>query len=35
VCVIVFAAVTLERRNANLIFWSPAGQFVVLAGLKG
>ena len=23
-----------ERKTANHIFWSPAGQFVVLAGLR-
>jgi translation initiation factor 3 subunit B len=26
---------TLERREVNHIFWSPTGQFVVLAGMKG
>jgi len=25
---------TLERRSANHLFWSPAGQFCVLAGLR-
>lgn len=25
---------TLERRQANHLFWSPAGQFIVLAGLR-
>ncbi|XP_062602695.1 eukaryotic translation initiation factor 3 subunit B-like [Saccostrea cucullata] len=25
---------TLERRQANHLFWSPTGQFIVLAGLR-
>ncbi|XP_069124801.1 eukaryotic translation initiation factor 3 subunit B-like [Argopecten irradians] len=25
---------TLERRTANHLFWSPTGQFIVLAGLR-
>nr|XP_011432969.2 eukaryotic translation initiation factor 3 subunit B [Crassostrea gigas] len=25
---------TLERKQANHLFWSPAGQFIVLAGLR-
>jgi translation initiation factor 3 subunit B len=26
--------VTLEKRPANYLFWSPAGRFIVLAGLR-
>jgi len=30
----VLSSGTLEKRAANHIFWSPLGQFVVLAGLN-
>jgi translation initiation factor 3 subunit B len=26
---------TLKGKQANALFWSPAGRFIVLAGLKG
>jgi len=26
---------TLEKRPANSLFWSPAGDFIILAGLRG
>jgi uncharacterized protein with WD repeat len=26
---------TLERKTVNFLYWSPKGQFVVLAGLRG
>ena len=26
---------TLERKSANFLYWSPKGQFIVLAGLRG
>ena len=25
---------TMDRRQANHLFWSPAGKFIVLAGLR-
>ena len=25
---------TLEKRQTNFLFWSPSGQFIVLAGLR-
>ena len=26
---------TLKGKQANALFWSPAGRFIILAGLKG
>jgi translation initiation factor 3 subunit B len=26
---------TLKAKQANALYWSPAGRFIVLAGLKG
>lgn len=32
--VLVFLAEMFDKQQANTIFWSPQGQFVVLAGLR-
>lgn len=29
-----FVSETFDKQQANTIFWSPQGQFVVLAGLR-
>jgi translation initiation factor 3 subunit B len=26
---------TLKGKQANALFWSPAGRYIILAGLKG
>ena len=30
----MYFAETLDKRQANHLFWSPNGQFIVLAGLR-
>ena len=27
--------ITLKGKQANALFWSPTGRFIILAGLKG